>query len=63
MKIIPLSCHFALSQASKGALYKVDTESGFICAWVRLLLLRRCTLKVIKPKNTMNRRSENKRFL
>ena len=44
VKSIPHGCHLAFSQALKAALYKVVAEPESVAAWVRLLLLPRCTL-------------------
>jgi hypothetical protein len=63
VKSIPHSCRLAFSQALKEALYKVVAEPGSVGAWVRLLLLPRCTLQVFKPQTRQDRRSGNRKSL
>nr|GEY90101.1 hypothetical protein [Tanacetum cinerariifolium]GEY99059.1 hypothetical protein [Tanacetum cinerariifolium] len=53
----------SLSQALKIVLCKVVAQPDFVDAWVRLLLFSRCTLRVYRPKNRQERRSENKKSL
>ncbi|KAL6505583.1 hypothetical protein OROHE_022962 [Orobanche hederae] len=63
VKSIPLSCRLAFSQILIDALYKAVADPGSVGAWVRLLLLPRCTLRVVKPLNRRDRRSANRRSL
>ncbi|GJR93619.1 hypothetical protein Tco_0265793 [Tanacetum coccineum] len=50
-------------QALKIVLCKVVAQSDYVDAWVRLLLFRRCTLQVYRPKNRQERGPENRKSL
>ncbi|KAJ0523510.1 hypothetical protein HanIR_Chr10g0494631 [Helianthus annuus] len=51
IKSIPLSCRMAFAQALTVALCKVAAMQESVEAWVKLLLLPRCTLRVFRPSN------------
>ena len=58
VKSISLKCLLAFSEALKDALFNVVDEPGYVGAWVRLLLLPRCTLQIVdleigKPCNNI----------
>ncbi|GJV08329.1 putative exostosin-like protein [Tanacetum coccineum] len=53
---IPHSCRMAFSHALAAALGKVAATPTSIEAWVKLLLLPRCTLRVFRPSNRQERR-------
>lgn len=61
VKSIPHGCRMAFSQALKTTLYEVVAHPGSIGAWVKLLLLPRCTLQVFKPTNRQESRSGNRK--
>ena len=63
VKSIPHSCRMAFSHALAAALGKVAAMPTSIEAWVKLLLLPRCTLRVIRPSNRQERRSGNRKSL
>ncbi|GKD29043.1 hypothetical protein Tco_1239821 [Tanacetum coccineum] len=63
VKCIPHGFRLAFSQALKTVLYKVVSQPNSVDAWVRLLLLSRCTLQVCRPKNRQERRSGNRKSL
>ena len=63
VKSIPHGCRMAFSQALKTTLYEVVAQPGSIGAWVKLLLLPRCTLQVFKPTNRQESRSGNRKAL
>ncbi|KAJ0559236.1 hypothetical protein HanRHA438_Chr06g0250551 [Helianthus annuus] len=48
VKSIPLSCRMAFAQVLTAALDKVVAMPDSVEAWVRLLILPRCTLRVFK---------------
>ncbi|GKB47037.1 hypothetical protein Tco_0897790, partial [Tanacetum coccineum] len=60
---IPHSCRMAFSHALAAALGKVAATPTSIEAWVKLLLLPRCTLRVFRPSNRQERRSGNRKSL
>ncbi|GJV99490.1 hypothetical protein Tco_1554742 [Tanacetum coccineum] len=62
-KSIPYSCRMAFSHALAAALGKVAATPTSIEAWVKLLLLPRCTLCVFRPSNRQERRSGNRKSL
>ncbi|KAD6455032.1 hypothetical protein E3N88_09738 [Mikania micrantha] len=53
----------AFSHALTAALGKVATTPDSVEAWVRLLLLPRCTLRVFRPSNRQEHRSGNRKSL
>ncbi|XP_076951801.1 uncharacterized protein LOC143625320 [Bidens hawaiensis] len=53
----------AFSQALKTTLYKVVAQPDSVDAYVRLLLLPRCTLQVFRPKNRHESRSRNRKAM
>ncbi|GJV83123.1 putative reverse transcriptase domain-containing protein [Tanacetum coccineum] len=63
VKSIPHSCRMAFSHALAAALGKVAATPTSIEAWVKLLLLPRCTLRVFRPSNRQERRSGNRKSL
>ncbi|GJU86042.1 hypothetical protein Tco_1293588 [Tanacetum coccineum] len=63
VKSIPHSCRMAFSHALAAALGKVAATPTSIEAWVKLLLLPRCTLRVFKPSNHQERKSGNRKSL
>ncbi|GJR72939.1 putative reverse transcriptase domain-containing protein [Tanacetum coccineum] len=63
VKSIPHSCRTAFSHALASALGKVAATPTSIEAWVKLLLLPRCTLLVFRPSNRHERRSGNRKSL
>ena len=63
VKSIPPSCHLAFAQTLACALRKVVDSPGSIENWVKLLLLPRCTLRVVKPSTRQERRSGNRKSL
>ncbi|KAI3822707.1 hypothetical protein L1987_10303 [Smallanthus sonchifolius] len=63
VKSIPPSCRLAFAQALTGAIRKVVASPGTVENWVKLLLLPRCTLKVVKPTARQERRSGNRNSL
>ncbi|KAM0023455.1 hypothetical protein Hdeb2414_s0023g00639671 [Helianthus debilis subsp. tardiflorus] len=63
VKSIPPSCRLAFAQALTGAIHKVVASPGTVENWVKLLLLPRCTLKVVKPSSRQERRSGNRKSL
>lgn len=63
VKSIPHSCRMAFSHALAAALGKVAAMPTSIEAWVKLLLLPRCTLRVFRPSTPQERRSGNRKSL
>ncbi|MFS7972398.1 hypothetical protein Hanom_Chr09g00844251 [Helianthus anomalus] len=63
MRDYPPSCRLAFAQALTGAIHKVVASPGTVESWVKLLLLPRCTLKVVKPSSRQERRSGNRKSL
>ncbi|KAJ0538826.1 putative reverse transcriptase domain-containing protein [Helianthus annuus] len=63
VKSIPHSCRMAFSQALMASLCKVVATPESVEAWVRLLLLPRCTLRIFRPSNRQERRSGNRKSL
>lgn len=63
VKSIPHSCRMAFSHALVAALGKVAAMPTSIEAWVKLLLLPRCTLRVFRPSNRQERKSSNRKSL
>ncbi|KAI3776189.1 hypothetical protein L1987_45961 [Smallanthus sonchifolius] len=63
VKSIPHNCQMALAQALTVALGKVAAMPDSVEAWVRLLLLPCCTLRVFRPSNRQERRSGNRKSL
>lgn len=63
VKSIPHSFRMAFSHALATALGKVAATPTSIEAWVKLLLLPRCTLGVFRPSNRQERRSGNRKSL
>ncbi|KAK1411384.1 hypothetical protein QVD17_37932 [Tagetes erecta] len=63
VKSIPPACRMAFAQALSRGLQKVVDAPGSIEAWVKLLLLPRCTLRVVKPVTRQERRSGNRKSL
>ncbi|GJV58022.1 putative reverse transcriptase domain-containing protein [Tanacetum coccineum] len=63
VKSIPHSCRMTFSHALAAALGKVVATPTSIKAWVKLLLLPRCTLRVFRPSNRQERRSGNRKSL
>ncbi|KAJ0599143.1 putative reverse transcriptase domain, exostosin [Helianthus annuus] len=63
VKSIPPSCRLAFAQALTGAIHTVVASPGTVENWVKLLLLPRCTLKVVKPSSRQERRSGNRKSL
>ncbi|KAJ0622007.1 hypothetical protein HanIR_Chr01g0015231 [Helianthus annuus] len=63
VKSIPPSCRMAFAQALTSAMRKVVATPGSVEYWVKLLLLPRCTLKVVRPANRQERRSGNRKTL
>ena len=61
VKSIPLSCRMAFAQALTAALDKVVAMPDSVEAWVRLLILPRCTLGVFKPVGRQDKRSGNRK--
>nr|GEW13701.1 hypothetical protein [Tanacetum cinerariifolium] len=57
VKSIPHSCRMAFSHALTTALGKVAATPTSVEAWIKLLLLPRCTLRVFRPSNSQERRS------
>ncbi|PWA63454.1 reverse transcriptase domain-containing protein [Artemisia annua] len=53
----------AFSHALAAALGKVAAMPTSIEAWVKLLLLPRCTLRIFRPSNNQERRSGNRKSL
>ncbi|KAJ0806791.1 hypothetical protein HanPI659440_Chr02g0093221 [Helianthus annuus] len=51
VKRIPLSFRLTFAQALTGVIHKVVASPGSVESWVKLLLLPRCTLKVVKPSS------------
>ncbi|GJV30569.1 putative reverse transcriptase domain-containing protein [Tanacetum coccineum] len=63
VKSIPHSCCMAFSHALVAALGKVAATPTSIEAWVKLLLLPRCTLRVFRPSNRQERMYGNRKSL
>nr|GEW14714.1 putative reverse transcriptase domain-containing protein [Tanacetum cinerariifolium] len=63
VKSIPHSCRMVFSHSSTAALGKVAVTPTSIEAWVKLLLLPRCTLCVFRPSNCQEHRSGNRKSL
>ncbi|GJR26184.1 putative reverse transcriptase domain-containing protein [Tanacetum coccineum] len=63
VKSILHSCRMAFSHALPAALGKVAATPTSIEAWVKLLLLLRCMLRVFRPSNRRERRSGNRKSL
>ncbi|KAJ0441227.1 hypothetical protein HanIR_Chr16g0795271 [Helianthus annuus] len=61
VKSIPFSCRLAFAQALSTALDKVVAMPDSIDAWIRLLLLPRCTLRVFTPVSRQDKRSGNRK--
>ncbi|MFS8001403.1 hypothetical protein Hanom_Chr13g01190001 [Helianthus anomalus] len=51
------------AQVLTGALRKVVASPGSVNNWVQLLLLPRCTLRVVRPSSRQERRSGNRKSL
>uniref|UniRef100_A0A251SLN7 Putative reverse transcriptase domain-containing protein n=1 Tax=Helianthus annuus TaxID=4232 RepID=A0A251SLN7_HELAN len=62
VKSIPLSCRMAFAQILTAALDKVVAMPDSVEAWVRLLILPRCTLRVFKPAGRRDKRSGNRKM-
>ncbi|KAD4178261.1 hypothetical protein E3N88_26852 [Mikania micrantha] len=63
VKSIPPSCRLLFAQVLTGALRKVVASPGSVDNWVQLLLLPRCTLRVVRPSSRQERRSGNRKSL
>ncbi|KAD6454895.1 hypothetical protein E3N88_09601 [Mikania micrantha] len=63
VKSIPPSCRMAFSHALTAALGKVAAAPDSVEAWVRLLVLPRCTLRVFRPSNRQEHQSGNRKSL
>ncbi|KAJ0549002.1 hypothetical protein HanIR_Chr08g0390151 [Helianthus annuus] len=63
VKSIPPSCRLMFAQVLTGALRKVVVSPGSVDNWVQLLLLPRCTLRVVRPSSRQERRSGNRKSL
>ncbi|GKD41969.1 hypothetical protein Tco_1266614 [Tanacetum coccineum] len=63
VKSIPHSCRMAFSHALAAALGKVAATPTSIEAWVKLLLLPRCMLRVFRPFNRQECMYGNKKSL
>ncbi|KAD4386157.1 hypothetical protein E3N88_26326 [Mikania micrantha] len=63
VKSIPPSCRMAFYHALTAALGKVAATPGSVEAWVRLLLLPRCILRVFRPSNRQEHGSGNRKSL
>ncbi|KAD7476910.1 hypothetical protein E3N88_00046 [Mikania micrantha] len=63
VKSIPPSCRLLFAQVLTGALRKVVASPGSVDNWVQLLLLPRCTLRVVIPSSRQERRSGNRKSL
>jgi len=63
VKSIPQSCRMAFAQALRGALDRVIAMPESVEAWVRLLLLPRCTLRVFRPSSRQESRSGNRKSM
>ncbi|KAJ0925109.1 putative reverse transcriptase domain, exostosin [Helianthus annuus] len=63
VKSIPPSCRLLFAQVLTGALRKVVASPGSVNNWVQLLLLPRCTLRVVRPSSRQERRSGNRKSL
>ncbi|KAF5787739.1 hypothetical protein HanXRQr2_Chr10g0456251 [Helianthus annuus] len=63
VKSIPPSCRLMFAQVLTGALRKVVASPGSVDNWVQLLLLPRCTLRVVRPSSRKERRSGNSKSL
>ncbi|KAJ0482044.1 hypothetical protein HanRHA438_Chr13g0607711 [Helianthus annuus] len=63
LRASPPSCRSAFAQALTCAIHKVLASPGTVESWVKLLLLPRCTLKVVKPSSRQERRSGNRKSL
>ncbi|KAJ0587341.1 hypothetical protein HanRHA438_Chr04g0160781 [Helianthus annuus] len=61
VKSIPLSCRMEFAQVLTVALDKVVSMPDSVEAWVRLLILPRCTLRVFKPAGCQDKRSGNRK--
>ena len=63
VKSIPPTCRMAFAQALTGRLHKVVATPGSVESWVKLLLLPRCTLRVVRPASRQERRSGNRKSM
>ena len=63
VKSIPSSCRLAFAHPLTSTLRKVVAAPGSVDAWVKLLLLPRCTLRVVTPSCRQERRSGNRKSL
>ncbi|KAJ0898259.1 putative reverse transcriptase domain-containing protein [Helianthus annuus] len=61
VKSIPFSCRMAFAQALTTALGNVVAMPDAVDAWIRLLLLPRCTLRVFTPVSRQDKRSGNRK--
>ncbi|KAJ0830920.1 hypothetical protein HanPSC8_Chr15g0660981 [Helianthus annuus] len=61
VKSIPFSCRIAFAQALTTALDNVVAMPDSVDAWIRLLLLPRCTLHVFTPVSRQDKRSGNRK--
>ncbi|KAK1397924.1 hypothetical protein POM88_007787 [Heracleum sosnowskyi] len=63
VKIIPPSCRLAFSGALKATLSMIVSNPSSCDAWVQLLILPACTLRIFTPRDRQERRSGNKNAL
>ncbi len=63
VKSIPLGCRMSFSRLLKSALLAVVDQPGSVGAWVKLLLLPRCTLRVVRPSRRRDIRSGGRKAL
>ncbi|PWA55863.1 hypothetical protein CTI12_AA424200 [Artemisia annua] len=63
VKSIPPNCRLAFVQVLTSTLRRVVGAPGSVDAWVKLLLLPRCTLRVVSPSCRQERRSGNRKSL